>query len=148
MLSDAVLWYGMTHPAQLPEGFDPVAAGRAGLWLMGQRQHRAKNRRVAFPARVYRVERLACHFAALLTPWRVWEYPGIEGFLCELCGVKRHTVKRWLCGYPIAPHHARRMADYVDAHVVQCLALSRELGQARGGALQRATRPASTPQRR
>jgi hypothetical protein len=108
----------------LPPGITPVEAGRLGLWLLGQRNHRAASRRRASPSRVYN-RSLADRFRGLITPWRVYEYPGTLAFMAELCGVGVDTARNWCKrGYRLPPHQAREMARYLRIHVAEELALA------------------------
>jgi hypothetical protein len=111
----------------LPPGLTPVDAGRLGLWLLGKRNHRAASRRRALPSRVYG-RSLADRFRGLITPWRVYEYPGTLAFMAELCGVGVETVRNWCKrGYRLPPHQARRMSGYLRSHAAEELALADEL---------------------
>lgn len=113
--------------APLPKGFDPVAAGRLGLWLLGKRNHKAAQQRVAFPNRVYR-QTLVLRFVGLICPWYVSEYPGSKIILGAICGIGALYARNLLKpGVKLPPKHARRMADFLGNHASQCDALAHEL---------------------
>ena len=106
---------------------NPVEAGRFGLWLLGQRNRRAASRRRALPSRVYD-KSLADRFRGLITPWRVYEYPGTIVLMAQLCSVGVGTARTWCNrGYQLAPHQARRMAGYLRTRAAEELALAGEL---------------------
>jgi hypothetical protein len=108
----------------LPQGLNPVDAGRLGLWLLGRRNQRAASRRRARPSHVYN-RSLADRFRGLITPWRVHEYPGTLAFMAELCGVGVGTARNWCKrGYRLPPHQARRMARYLRIYAAEGLALA------------------------
>jgi hypothetical protein len=108
----------------LPQGLSPVEAGRIGLWLLGKRNHRAAARRRAMPSRAYG-RSLADRFRGLITPWRVYEYPGTLRLMAELCGVRVDTARNWCKReYRLPPHQARRMARYLRTHAAEGLALA------------------------
>jgi len=98
----------------LPPGLDPVTAGRFGLWLLGQRNHRAAQRRRRGSLRVYPASD-ASRFARLVCPWIIAEYPGAEVLISQLCGVSEVTAEGWLRRTkPLPSRHARVLADYVE----------------------------------
>ena len=97
----------------LPPGLSPVEAGRIGLWLLGQRNHRAALRRRSSAFRAYKPSRLS-RFASIATPWLVREYPGCEVLLSRLCGVCERTAEQWLSGKELPSHHARTLADFIE----------------------------------
>ena len=108
---------------RLPAGLDPVTAGRFGLWLLAKRSAVAASKRVAFPTRDSRG--VAGKVAALMVPWRVWEYPGATRWLAALCGVAHGTAKGWLAGRVPSPAARERIASYLEtrAAILQSLAL-------------------------
>ena len=97
----------------LPPGLDAVTAGRFGLWLLGQRNHRAALRRRRHEQRVYRPNALG-RFAGLVCPWFVRSYPGAEVLISRICGVTEGTAEQRLCGQTLPSHQARTLADYVE----------------------------------
>jgi hypothetical protein len=111
----------------LPPGLNPVEVGRIGLWLLSRRSHRASRRRVAFTNRVWRSSTWGNRFERLITPWRIFEYPGTSAMLAQLCGVSRSTARGWIYGKHLPAQHARQIADYLEPHASQCEALTREL---------------------
>lgn len=116
----------MTAP--LPSGLTPVAAGRLGLWLLGKRNHTAAQRRVAFPARANYGTTFPLRLARLITPWKIYEYPGIERFLSGLLGIAPSYAHNLLKpGARLTVKHARKMADFLGNHASQCEALAHEL---------------------
>lgn len=123
-------------------GFDPVTAGRYGLWLLGFRNHRAASRRRGLVYHVYN-RSLADRFRGLLTPWRVHEYGGTVRLLAELCGVKEDSARQWCTGGQKLPaHQCRRLAGYLRGHAALTLALAVELEDvARAAERDRAMRP-------
>ena len=111
----------------LPAGLDPVSAGRLGLWLLSRRSHRAAQKRIAFPARVWS-STYVCRFARLIAPWRCYEYPGAAVVLAGLCGISRGYANNLLKPSQKLPAvHAHRLANYLEAHAAECDALAREL---------------------
>jgi hypothetical protein len=113
----------------LPPGLSPVEAGRFGLWLLARRSHRAKQKRVAFPERAW-PQTLVWRWVRLITPWRVYEYPGAAVVISSLCGIAPSYAwnllkPSWADKLP--PRHARRLADYLEGHASECEALAREL---------------------
>src|SRR5215831_14841354 len=111
----------------LPRGLDPVSAGRFGLWLLSRRSHRAARRRVAFTNRVWHSSTWGNRFERLITPWRIFEYPGTSAMLAQLCGVSRSTARGWIYGKRLPVRHALRLSHNLMAHAAQCEALGREL---------------------
>jgi hypothetical protein len=118
---------------RLPPGLDPVTAGRFGLWLLGQRNHRKAQLRRVSPSRVFG-SGLAERMVSLFAPWTVEEYPGELRLLAGLCKVSARTVEDWLYKRkPLPPHHARHfsrmarqqaqalneLADDLDRHATQ-----------------------------
>jgi len=98
----------------LPPGLDPVTAGRFGLWLLGQRNHRAAIRRRHSPFRVYRAG-VVCRFASVVCPWLVKDYPGAQVLIAGLCGVSEDTANDWLRQKkPVPSRHARTLADFIE----------------------------------
>ena len=135
------------HPP-LPEGLDPVAAGRAGLWLLAKREQAKAARRVAFPRRVCS-DTLAARFVRLFLPWSVQEYPGYRRWLAQLLNVSEGRARNVCVRSGTLPRiHALTMSRYLRDHAAQCEALARQLEQQADEALQRAIKPASTRQRR
>lgn len=120
---------GLNAPMErrLPEGLSPVTAGRFGLWLLGRRAYRAARRRRALPYRRHHGV-LARRVAALLAPWDVYEYPGAARFLSGLLGISHATAARYLRpGIEFPRKHAPRLAEYLEAHAAECVALALEL---------------------
>lgn len=116
--------------APLPKTFDPVAAGRLGLWLLSRRSHNAAQRRIAFPTRDSADTPLAWRFAYLLLPWRIYEYPGSIRFLSELLGIAPSYARNLLkpsWDKKLPAKHARAMANYLERRASQCDALAHEL---------------------
>ena len=111
----------------LPPGLGPVEAGRLGLWLLSRRSYRAAQRRVAFTNRVWHSSTWGNRFERLITPWRIFEYPGTSAMLAQLCGVSRSTARGWIYGKRLPARHARRLSVYLEAHAAECEALAREL---------------------
>jgi hypothetical protein len=111
----------------LPSGLSPVDAGRFGLWLLSRRSHRAAQRRSAFTNRVWRSSTWGNRFERLITPWRIFEYPGTSAFLAHLCGVSRSTARGWIYGKHLPARHASRLAHYLEAHASACDGLAHEL---------------------
>jgi hypothetical protein len=99
----------------LPPGLSPVDAGRFGLWLLGKRNHRAAERRRRSSFRAYSGTLLS-RFASIVSPWKVYEYPGAEVLIGRLCGVSEGRAHNLLCqrGAELPSHHARVLADYVE----------------------------------
>lgn len=116
----------MPSPQTVSKAFDPVQAGRYGLWLLSLRSHKAALRRTAFPARVWKLS-LIDRFRRVILPWRVYEYPGGAGFLSQLCGVARSTTYGWINGKSLPGKHALRLAQYLEQHASECEALALEL---------------------
>ena len=115
-------------PAPLPSGLSPVTAGRLGLWLLGKRQHTAATKRVAFPTRARFGTTFPLRLARLITPWKIYEYPGVERFLSGLLGIAPSYAHNLLKpSHKLSAKHARRMADFLANHASQCDALAHEL---------------------
>jgi hypothetical protein len=113
----------------LPRGLDPVSAGRFGLWLLSRRSHRAKQRRVAFPARVW-PQTLVWRWVRLISPWRCHEYPGaavVISSLCEIAPSYAWNLLKPSWASKLPPRHAHRLAAYLEAHAAESEALAREL---------------------
>jgi hypothetical protein len=117
-----------TQP-RLPQGLSPVQAGRLGLWLLGRRSHKAASLRIAFPQREpLRQSRLIARFKRLMTPWKVYEYPGADRFVAALLGISEsyaHALSK--PSTHVAAKHATRLAHYLQNHASQCDALAAEL---------------------
>jgi hypothetical protein len=108
-------------------GFDPVTAGRYGLWLLGLRNHRAASRRRGLVHHVYN-RSLADRFRGLITPWRVHEYGGTLRAMAEICRVSEDSARQWCTGRQKLPaHQCRRLANYLRGHAASVLALAEEL---------------------
>ena len=111
-----------------PQSFDPVAAGRLGLWLLGKRNQKAAQRRVAFPTRVNPGKIFSSRFARLITPWKIYEYPGVERFLSGLLGISHAYAHNLLKpSHKLSAKHARKLAAYLSDHAAQCEALAAEM---------------------
>lgn len=123
----------MPQPSPSPKDFDPVAAGRLGLWLLSRRSHRAASRRKAFPTRDSAdtpQATLSWRFAYLLLPWRIYEYPGSIRFLSELLGIAPSYARNLLkpsWDKKLPAKHARALANYLEKRASQCEALAHEL---------------------
>jgi hypothetical protein len=113
LASNDLAWHEGTMP--LPPGLSPVDAGRLGLWLLGQRNHRAAvKRRRPYRHRVY-LSPPAARWARVAACWSVGSYPGAEVLISQLCDVSESTAKHWLRSHRDLPaHHARTLADYVE----------------------------------
>ena len=110
---------------RLPQGLDPVTAGRFGLWLLGKRASVAASKRVAFPPRRDSVGSVATAVRAWL-PWAIVEYPGRARWLAALCGVQTETARSWLYrGRRMPTKHADKLATYLEnvAAILQLRAL-------------------------
>ena len=117
-------------PAPLPSGLSPVVAGRLGLWLLGKRNHKAAQRRVAFPTREHGETTLAGRFARLIVPWKIYEYPAPQRFLSELLGIAPSYARNLLkpsWDKKLPAKHARALANYLEKRASQCEALAHEL---------------------
>lgn len=110
----------------MPPGLSPVDAGRLGLWLLSRRSHQAAKRRRAFPSHEWHTS-FAGRWARLITPWRVFEYPGASMMLAHLCEVKRETARGWIYGKRLPARHALRLAVHLEQHASACEALAHEL---------------------
>ena len=65
-------------------------------------------------------------FERLITPWRIFEYPGTSAFLAQLCGVSHGTAWGWIYKKHLPLRHARRLADYFERLVSECESLVRK----------------------
>jgi len=113
----------------LPHGWTPVQVGRVGLWLLSRRSHRAAQRRVAFPYRAW-PSSFANRFARLITPWRVYEYPGARIVLAEILRIAPSSAAQLLkpsAGTKLPAKHAVTLARYLESHASECDALAAEL---------------------
>jgi hypothetical protein len=112
---------------QLPAGLDPVTAGRWGLWLMGQREHRRALRRSLWH-RVYLRRSLADRALALITPWPVYQYPGRIQALSELLGVSQRMAKHYVVGHNrLTLPRRERLLSYLEADLAERLEVIRLL---------------------
>lgn len=110
----------------LPPGLDPYTAGKWGLWLMGQRQHKKALRRTSSP-RIHIPRGLADATLNLLVPWQVWEYPGRIRVLASLLNLSPATARRYASGdRPLPAKHALRLAEYLEADCERIKALIEE----------------------
>lgn len=111
----------------IPANVSPIDAGRLGLWLLSQRSHKAKLRRVAFPQRDW-PQTLVMRFVRLICQWHVYEYAGSKIILGAICGIgpdyARNLMKR---SSRLPPKHARMLAAYLSNHASQCEALAAEM---------------------
>ena len=113
----------------MPSGLSVVDAGRIGLWLLSRRSHRAKQRRVAFPDRVW-PQTLVLRWVRMIAPWRVYEYPGAAVVISSLCGIAPSYAWNLLkpsWANKLPPQHARKLAEYLEGHASECEALAHEL---------------------
>jgi hypothetical protein len=113
----------------LPPGLTPVEAGRAGLWLLGQRKHRSSlHRRKRNPLRAFKPTLLG-RFAMIACPWKIVDYPSAEMLVAQLCGLSHGTVELMLClrdlGNRLSAPNARTLADYIERF--DGVSLAREL---------------------
>ena len=112
----------------LPKGVTPTQAGRFGLWLLGLRQHKAAQRRIAFPKCAYAPQTLVARWCRLIVPWKVFEYPGSQRMLSELCGISLKSAERYHQPSAKLPRkQALRLSQYLEQHASACEALAREL---------------------
>jgi len=123
---------------KLPAGLTPVMAGRMGLWLLGNRQHRRSLHRVTSvpinaraPAKGMVAE--ACDLLAI---WTVTQYPGRNKVLANILGIGIRTAEKYCsCRDGKLPaRHAARLSDYLETKAHQELDLAyrlREYGTAR-----------------
>lgn len=97
-----------------------------GLWLLGQRNHRASvKRRQGRGPRVYG-RFIAGRFCDLAAPWRVAEYLSGEMLISRLCGVRESVARMWMYTPDRLPaSHARTLADYIERF--DGVSLAREL---------------------
>lgn len=117
----------MPQQAHLLKGYDPVAAGRLGLWLLSRRSHHAAQKRVAFPEREWRGT-LSNRFERLICQWHVYQYPGARIVLAAILGIAPSYARQLLKpGVKLPAKHARKMADFLGNHASQCDALAHEL---------------------
>ena len=117
----------------LPRGLNPVIAGRIGIWLLSRRSHRAAQKRVAFPYREKPAETLVLRFVRLVVPWTVYQYPGAQRYLAALLGIRSdyaNSLMKPSWGAKLPQCHALRLAQFLEAHGSQALALAAELRQA------------------
>jgi hypothetical protein len=104
----------------LPHGLTPVDAGRLGLWLLGQRNHRraVKRRERRYRTRVYPIGGLVARWARICAPWYAYEYPGAEILLMRVCGISEATAEDLLARSDasgrLSVRNARKLADYVE----------------------------------
>ncbi len=125
LVSQPSLREGSQHKP-LPEGLDPVTAGRYGLWLLGVRSHNRALKRTISPKRVWGYGPLH-RLATLLSPWTIEEYPGYRRFMASLCGVAIRTSDRWFYGADRLPRkHARRLAAICVERAAAYEALAKE----------------------
>jgi hypothetical protein len=122
---------------RLPPGLDPVAAGRWGLWLLGNRSHNRSIGSQTCPP-LYGGDRIIGHVYTQLAPWKRFEYPGRIKYLADVLGVSRETARKYSgCQRDLPPKHALRLADYLEAKAIRLKELAEAL---RSEALQRQAR--------
>lgn len=117
----------MPQYQRLPDGLDPVQAGRFGLWLLGVRSHQRAQKRTFSASRVSGYG-LAQRLLTALMPWTVEEYPGHLQALAEMCNVSRRTVEDWLYRPDKLPRkHARRLSDICREKAAEFFELAEQL---------------------
>lgn len=113
---------------QLPQGLDPVTAGRWGVWLLGQRQHQRAQQRSLAAAWYNDSHCLASRAIALIAKWHVNYYPGRWRAMCEVVGVKKGTAKEYISGRRRLPRFRRaRLASFLEADLAERLEVIRLL---------------------
>ena len=88
-----------------------------GLWLLGNRNHRAAQRRNAFVERVYPVSGLQRRWVRLVCRWSIYEYPGWTRAFAVALGIPLPTAKNYLF---------REDRNLPFKHAVRLLELSKE----------------------
>ncbi len=114
---------------RLPDGLNPVQAGRFGLWLLGIRSHHRALKRSAIPDREPGCG-IAHRFADLIVPWSVERYPGRSRFLADLCGVKTRTADDWFYRpHHIGARHLRFFHRFALERIAAWTAFAEEVGR-------------------
>lgn len=121
----------MSKPLEgrLPEGLDPVTAGRYGLWLMGLRQQQRAARRSPKPT-AYIPHTLLGRTLRTILPWSIHEYPGIKQFAASVLNVCPKVAEDYLYDRP--PHrlpakHAATLSAILKDHIAVQTAMAAEL---------------------
>lgn len=118
---------------------DAITAGRLGLWLLGRRASAAAKRRLPWPHREPTC--VGQKLAALIAPWRCYEYPGAAVAIASIAGCGDRAVDGWLYGRHDPGRAAReRLALWLDNRGAAMVALAAEL---RAGNLARNVAPAN-----